>query len=214
MRVLPQAAGARNYTQCDCLLIGDQCGAHTVPYIESRNPTAKVEHEATTSKIADDQLFYCRQRGLSEEDAVEPDRQRLLQGRAEGTADGVRRRGAEAAGGESGRLGGLEDAVMLEIRGLSAAIDDKPILQGIDLTVPHGEVHAIMGPNGSGKSTLAYVLAGREDYAVTGGIGDVRRPRPAGDGAGGARRRRRCSWRSSIRSSCPASAMPISCAPR
>ena len=52
------------------LLIGDQCGAHTVPYIESRNPTAKVEHEATTSKIADDQLFYCRQRGLSEEDAV------------------------------------------------------------------------------------------------------------------------------------------------
>ena len=63
-------AGARNYTQCDSLLIGDQCGAHTVPYIESRNPTAKVEHEATTSKIADDQLFYCRQRGLSEEDAV------------------------------------------------------------------------------------------------------------------------------------------------
>jgi len=58
---------------------------------------------------------------------------------------------------------------MLEIRGLSAAIDDKPILQGIDLTVPQGEVHAIMGPNGSGKSTLAYVLSGRDDYAVTGG---------------------------------------------
>jgi Fe-S cluster assembly protein SufB len=70
VRVLPSAAGARNHTQCDSLLIGDQCGAHTVPYIESRNPTAKVEHEATTSKIADDQLFYCRQRGLSEEDAV------------------------------------------------------------------------------------------------------------------------------------------------
>ena len=58
---------------------------------------------------------------------------------------------------------------MLEIRGLSAAIDDKPILQGIDLSVPQGEVHAIMGPNGSGKSTLAYVLSGREDYVVTGG---------------------------------------------
>ena len=70
VRILPRASGARNYTQCDSLLIGDQCGAHTVPYIESRNPTAKVEHEATTSKIADDQLFYCRSRGLSEEDAV------------------------------------------------------------------------------------------------------------------------------------------------
>ncbi len=70
VRILPKASGARNHTQCDSLLIGDQCGAHTVPYIESRNPTAKVEHEATTSKIAEDQLFYCRSRGLSEEDAV------------------------------------------------------------------------------------------------------------------------------------------------
>ncbi len=70
VRMQPKASGARNFTQCDSLLIGDNCGAHTVPYIESRNPTAKVEHEATTSKIADDQLFYCRQRGLSEEDAV------------------------------------------------------------------------------------------------------------------------------------------------
>jgi Fe-S cluster assembly protein SufB len=70
VRMLPSATNARNFTQCDSLLIGDQCGAHTVPYIESRNLTAKVEHEATTSKIADDQLFYCRQRGLSEEDAV------------------------------------------------------------------------------------------------------------------------------------------------
>ncbi|GLR65882.1 Fe-S cluster assembly protein SufB [Acidocella aquatica] len=70
VKILPQASGARNYTQCDSLLIGDQCGAHTVPYIESRNASAKVEHEATTSKIAEDQLFYCRSRGLSEEDAV------------------------------------------------------------------------------------------------------------------------------------------------
>ena len=70
VRIMPKASGARNFTQCDSLLIGDQCGAHTVPYIESRNPTAKIEHEATTSKIADDQLFYCRSRGLSEEDAV------------------------------------------------------------------------------------------------------------------------------------------------
>ncbi len=70
VRIQPKASGARNHTQCDSLLIGDRCGAHTVPYIENRNLTAKVEHEATTSKIADDQLFYCRQRGLSEEDAV------------------------------------------------------------------------------------------------------------------------------------------------
>ena len=65
-----RATGARNFTNCDSLLIGDTCGAHTVPYIESRNSSAKVEHEATTSKIAEDQLFYCRSRGLSQEDAV------------------------------------------------------------------------------------------------------------------------------------------------
>lgn len=70
VRMGTKAENARNHTQCDSLLIGDQCGAHTFPYIEVRNPTAKVEHEATTSKISDDQLFYCRQRGLKEEDAV------------------------------------------------------------------------------------------------------------------------------------------------
>src|SRR6516162_1404855 len=70
VRVQPRAVGARNHTQCDSLLIGDRCGAHTVPYIEVRNPSARVEHEATTSKIGEDQLFYCRQRGLSAEDAV------------------------------------------------------------------------------------------------------------------------------------------------
>ncbi|MFV3127520.1 Fe-S cluster assembly protein SufB [Niveispirillum sp. KHB5.9] len=70
VRILPKAQNARNFTQCDSLLIGDKCGAHTVPYIESRNRTARVEHEATTAKISEDQLFYCRQRGLSEEDAV------------------------------------------------------------------------------------------------------------------------------------------------
>ena len=64
------AAGARNYTQCDSLLIGKQCGAHTFPYIEVKNPSAIVEHEATTSKISDDQMFYCRSRGIAEEDAV------------------------------------------------------------------------------------------------------------------------------------------------
>ncbi len=70
VKVLKGATNARNYSQCDSLLIGDRCGAHTFPYIEVKNPTAKVEHEATTSKIGEDQLFYCRQRGIKEEDAV------------------------------------------------------------------------------------------------------------------------------------------------
>lgn len=64
------AVGARNFSQCDSMLLGDRCGAHTFPYIEVRNPTAKVEHEATTSKIGEDQIFYCNQRGISTEDAV------------------------------------------------------------------------------------------------------------------------------------------------
>ncbi|MEZ5813353.1 MAG: Fe-S cluster assembly protein SufB [Alphaproteobacteria bacterium] len=70
VKILPKAEGARNFTVCDSLLIGDQCGAHTVPYIESRNKSANLEHEATTSKIGEDQLFYCMQRGLSEEEAI------------------------------------------------------------------------------------------------------------------------------------------------
>jgi Fe-S cluster assembly protein SufB len=68
--VYGKAKGARNYTQCDSLLIGGECGAHTVPYIESRNPTARLEHEATTSKIAEDQLFYCLARGIPQDEAV------------------------------------------------------------------------------------------------------------------------------------------------
>ncbi|MBT3058077.1 MAG: Fe-S cluster assembly protein SufB [Candidatus Thiodiazotropha sp.] len=70
VRIAAKAENARNHTQCDSLLIGDRCAAHTFPYIEVKNPTAQVEHEATTSKVSEDQLFYCRQRGLSEEDAV------------------------------------------------------------------------------------------------------------------------------------------------
>ena len=70
VKMLKSAENARNYTQCDSLLIGDRCGAHTFPYIEVRQPTAQVEHEASTSKISEDQLFFCQQRGLSAEDAV------------------------------------------------------------------------------------------------------------------------------------------------
>ncbi len=67
---MPSAAGARNFTQCDSLLMGTDCGAHTFPYIEARNPSAIVEHEASTSRISEEQLFYCLQRGIGAEDAV------------------------------------------------------------------------------------------------------------------------------------------------
>jgi len=70
VEVRKSATNARNYTQCDSLLIGDRCGAHTFPYIDVRNTTASVEHEATTSKIGEDQIFYCNQRGISTQDAV------------------------------------------------------------------------------------------------------------------------------------------------
>jgi len=70
VKVVPGAENARNYSQCDSLLIGDKCGAHTFPYIDAQNPSAVIEHEATTSKISDDQLFYCNQRGIGTEEAV------------------------------------------------------------------------------------------------------------------------------------------------
>jgi len=70
VRMGPKARGARNYSQCDSLLLGSECGAHTFPYLEVKNASSTVEHEATTSKIGEDQLFYCRQRGISEEDAI------------------------------------------------------------------------------------------------------------------------------------------------
>ena len=102
VKVLKGAENARNYSQCDSLLLGDRCGAHTFPYIEVKNPTAQVEHEASTSKIGEDQIFYCKQRGLSAEDAVGM----IVNGFCKQVflepADGVRGRGAEAAGGEPG----------------------------------------------------------------------------------------------------------------
>ena len=70
VKVMPGAENARNFSQCDSMLLGDRCGAHTFPYIEVRNKTATVEHEASTSKIGEDQIFYCNQRGIDTEDAV------------------------------------------------------------------------------------------------------------------------------------------------
>jgi Fe-S cluster assembly protein SufB len=70
VKIGKNAEGARNYSQCDSLLLGSHCGAHTFPYIDVQNPTAQMEHEASTSKIGEDQIFYCKQRGISAEDAV------------------------------------------------------------------------------------------------------------------------------------------------
>jgi Fe-S cluster assembly protein SufB len=70
VKMLPKAHGSRNYTQCDSMLIGNRCGAHTFPYIDVQNATSDVEHEASTSKIGEDQIFYCKQRGMKTEDAI------------------------------------------------------------------------------------------------------------------------------------------------
>ncbi|HLS48294.1 MAG TPA: SufD family Fe-S cluster assembly protein, partial [Gemmatimonadales bacterium] len=70
VKILPRADGARNYTQCDSMLIGNRCGAHTFPYIDVQNPSASLEHEASTTKIGEDQIFYCKQRGLDTENAI------------------------------------------------------------------------------------------------------------------------------------------------
>jgi len=91
-----KATGARNFTACDSLLIGDKCGAHTVPYIEAKNSSALFEHEATTSKISEDVLFYCVQARAVAGRGRRPRRQRLRQGCAAATADGIRGRGAES----------------------------------------------------------------------------------------------------------------------
>ena len=108
---MPKAENARNYTQCDSMLIGSECGANTFPYIEVMNNTSRVEHEASTSKISEEQLFYLQQRGISQEDACQLDHQRFLQGCVPAAADGVCRRSAALVGDEARRQRWLRSRV-------------------------------------------------------------------------------------------------------
>ena len=116
VRIMPKAANAKNFTQCDSLLIGDKCGAHTTPYVEVRNNTAEVEHEAFTSKVSEDQLFYCQQRGLSSRGCPLHDHQRLLPRSVPQAALGVLGGSDPATGTESGGCGRLGDADRLPPR--------------------------------------------------------------------------------------------------
>ena len=148
-----RASGARNYTQCDSLLLGRHCGAHTFPYIEVKNPTAQVEHEASTSKIGEDQLFYCRQRGLPTEDAVSMIVNGFCKRGVQGAADGVRGRGAEAARRQPRRERRADD--MLEIENLHATRRRQRDPRGVDL-----EVERRRGPRDHGPERLGQEHAG------------------------------------------------------
>ena len=142
---LRKADKARNYTQCDSLLVGNKCGAHTIPYIDSKNNSAIVEHEASTSKINEDQLYYCRQRGLNHEEAVSL----IVNGFCKQVLQELPMEFAVEAQKLSINFFGRKCwMIFLNINNLNVSIEGKKILNDFNLTINQGEVHAIMGPNG------------------------------------------------------------------
>ena len=170
VKISKSADNARNFSQCD-FSMGQNCGAHTFPYIESNNKSAIIEHEATTSKISDDQLFYCKQRGIPEEEAIG-----LI---VNGYCKDVLKKLPMEFAVEAQKL--LEISLkevldknllnMLKIKNLKVNTETEiSILKGLNLDVNEGEVHAIMGPNGSGKSTPASVISGDPKYVVKDGV--------------------------------------------
>ena len=191
VRIAKKAEGARNYSQCDSLLIGDKCGAHTFPYLEIGNTSAKVEHEASTSKIGEDQIFYCRQRGLSAEDAVNM----IVNGFCK---DVFRELPMEFAVEAQKLLSvSLEGSV-----GLITSCLRSTNLQVRGGTQRHPPRHQLDGQQGRSPRHHGAERLGQEHarprrwpaiprYEVTGGIGHLRRQGPARDGAGRSRPRRR-----------------------
>ena len=130
--MLPNAEGVRNFTQCDSLLLGSDCGAHTVPYIEVKNPTATIEHEATTSKISEDQLFYAMQRGLDAESAVA-----LI---VNGFAREVLKQLPMEFAVEAQKLLGIQSGRKCRLtcsrsKNLHATVADKPIIDGLSTSI-------------------------------------------------------------------------------
>ena len=193
VKIGKNASGARNYSQCDSLLIGDQCGAHTFPYIEIKNTSSQMEHEASTSKIGEDQIFYCRQRGLSTEDAVNM----IVSGFCkevfrelpmEFAVEAQKLLGVSLEGGRvvGERACQRDRTRMLEIKNLRARVGNKEILKGIDLSVANGR-----SPRGDGAQRFGQEHAGgraRRPARVRGDRGDghLQRHRPARPGSRGA----------------------------